>query len=739
MKLLTKTLCALLLGAPALLMAQSNTASPASALKMPTLEDLIPGGETYRYTENLYGLQWWGDTAVKPGIDSLVAIRPTDGRESLLFTRDDVNRVLEAEGLGKLAQLYVLSFPWADKTQALFPLHGKFITYDWTAQTIVSVRDTDPKAANVDYNSTSGHVAYTLENNLYVDGQAVTREPAGVVCGQTVHRNEFGISKGTFWSPTGNLLAFYRMDERMVTEYPLVDITARVGQVDPVRYPMAGMTSHRVQVGIYNPSTGQTLYLETGDPTDRYFTNISWSPDERSLFLIELNRDQNHAKLCRYDAGTGRMLEVLYEEEHPKYVEPQTPIVFLPWDDTKFLFQSQQDGWNHLYLFDLKKKKAPESFATVLGGKFVASYECVQLTRGEWLVQSLLGFNEKKKEIYFTATKESPMQSNIYKVRARGGDPVLLDKGEGVHNARLSASGTYVIDNYSTPDVPRAIDLLSTKTGVAGAHRLFTAPDPFRGLVMPTVEVGTMKAADDTTTLYWRMLKPADFDPGKKYPVIVYVYGGPHAQMLAANWMYAARGWDLYMANRGYILFTIDNRGSANRGLAFENCTFRRLGIEEGKDQAKAAEWLKTLPYVDGDRIGVHGWSFGGHMTTALMLRYPELYKVGVAGGPVIDWRYYEVMYGERYMDMPQTNPDGYEACDLKTLAGQLRGKLLLIHDDHDDTCVPQHTLSFLKACIDARTYPDLFIYPCHKHNVMGRDRVHLHEKITRYFDDYLR
>ncbi|HIZ02105.1 MAG TPA: S9 family peptidase [Candidatus Bacteroides merdipullorum] len=739
MKLLTKTLCALLLGAPALLMAQSNTASPASDLKMPTLEDLIPGGETYRYTENLYGLQWWGDTAMKPGIDSLVAIRPKDGRESLLFTRDDVNRVLEAEGLGKLSQLYVLSFPWADKTQALFPLHGKFITYDWTAQTIVSVRETDAKAANVDYNSTSGHVAYTLDNNLYVDGQAVTREPAGVVCGQTVHRNEFGISKGTFWSPTGTLLAFYRMDERMVTEYPLVDITARVGQVDPVRYPMAGMTSHRVQVGIYNPATGQTVYLETGDPTDRYFTNISWSPDERSLFLIELNRDQNHAKLCRYDAGTGQMLEVLYEEEHPKYVEPQTPIVFLPWDPTKFLLQSQQDGWNHLYLFDLKKKKAPESFATVLGGKFVVSYECVQLTRGAWLVQSLLGFNEKKKEIYFTATKESPMQSNIYKVRARGGDPVLVDQGEGVHNAQLSASGTYVIDNYSTPDIPRAIDLLSTATGAAGAHRLFTAPDPFRGLVMPTVEVGTMKAADDTTTLYWRMLKPADFDPQKKYPVIVYVYGGPHAQMLAANWMYAARGWDLYMANRGYILFTIDNRGSSNRGLAFENCTFRHLGVEEGRDQAKAAEWLKTLPYVDGDRIGVHGWSFGGHMTTALMLRYPTLYKVGVAGGPVIDWRYYEVMYGERYMDRPQTNPDGYAECDLKTLAGQLRGKLLLIHDDHDDTCVPQHTLSFLKACVDARTYPDLFIYPCHKHNVMGRDRVHLHEKITRYFDDYLR
>ena len=737
MKLLTKTLCALLM-APTLLMAQNNTVCDTTLLRMPTLEDLIPGGATYRFTEDLYGLQWWGDTAMKPGIDSLLAVNPKNGKETLLFTRESVNQVLQSEGLGKLSHLYSLSFPWDGETRVLFFLHGKYITYDWTAGRVTAVRETPEGAANRDYNTESGHVAYTLKNNLYVDGQAVTEEPAGVVCGQSVHRNEFGISKGTFWSPQGTLLAFYRMDERMVTEYPLVDITARVGKVDPVRYPMAGMTSHQVQVGIYDPATQKTVYLKTGDPTDRYFTNISWNPDGQSLYLIELNRDQNHAKLCRYDAQTGQLVEVLYEEEHPKYVEPQTPITFLPWDDTKFILQSQRDGWNHLYLFDLKKRKYPETYRTDFGTSYKSEHMHTQLTSGPWLVQSILGFNAKKKEVYFAATKESPLQSNLYKVSVKGGKLTPIDNGQGVHSARLSASGTYLIDRYSTPDVPRNIDLVSTANGKVTA-RLLTAEDPFKGLVMPLVETGTMKAADDSTTLYWRMLKPVDFDPAKKYPVIVYVYGGPHAQMLAANWMYAARGWDLYMANRGYILFTIDNRGSSNRGLAFENCTFRHLGIEEFKDQAKAAEWLKTLPYVDGDRIGVHGWSFGGHMTTGLLLRYPDLYKVGVAGGPVIDWKYYEVMYGERYMDTPQANPEGYAGSDLKQLAGKLKGHLLIIHDDHDDTCVPQHTLSFMKACVDARTYPDLFIYPGHKHNVMGRDRVHLHEKITRYFDDYLK
>lgn len=255
---------------------------------------------------------------------------------------------------------------------------------------------------------------------------------------------------------------------------------------------------------------------------------------------------------------------------------------------------------------------------------------------------------------------------------------------------------------------------------------------------MPSIETGTIKAADGTTDLHYRLIKPANFDPNKKYPTIIYVYGGPHAQCVTGGWQNGARGWDTYMANKGYIMFTIDNRGSSNRGLEFENATFRRLGIEEGKDQVKGVEFLKSLPYVDGGRIGVHGWSFGGHMTTALLLRYPEIFKVGVAGGPVIDWGYYEVMYGERYMDTPETNPEGYKECNLKNLAGQLKGHLLIIHDDHDDTCVPQHTLSFMKACVDARTYPDLFIYPCHKHNVSGRDRVHLHEKITRYFEQNL-
>lgn len=695
-----------------------TTNAMAQEMRKPTLEDLSTGGETYRYAENLYGLQWWGDTCIKPEIDSLFTVNPKTGKETLLLTREKINQALEQEKLDKLNHLYAVSLPWAEKTQLLIALPHAYAVYNWETDKIISKQVLPNEAANQDYNTTSGNVAYTVNNNLYINDHAVTNEAEGIVCGQSVHRNEFGIHKGTYWSPDGDLLAFYRMDQSMVTQYPLVDITARVGELNNVRYPMAGMTSHKVTVGIYNPATQQTVYLNAGDPTDRYFTNISWAPDAKSLYLIELNRDQNHAKLCQYNAETGEPIATLFEETHPKYVEPQHPIAFLPWDSSKFIYQSQRDGFNHLYLYSAD-------------GKLIK-----QLTSGNWLVQDVLGFNHNKKEILIASTEYSPLQSNFFKVSAATGKRTPLGAQEGVHRGTLSANGSYLIDSYSSPTVPRSINLIATQNGKS--INLLTAENPFKDFLMPSIEVGTIKAADNATDLYYRITKPADFDPNKKYPVIVYVYGGPHAQMVTGGWQNAARGWGIYMASKGYIVFTLDNRGSDNRGMEFENVVFRHLGIEEGKDQVKGVEFLKSLPYVDGNRIGVHGWSFGGHMTTALMLRYPEIFKVGVAGGPVIDWAYYEIMYGERYMDTPQSNPEGYGQCNLKNLAGNLKGHLLLIHDDHDDTCVPQHTLSFIKACVDARTYPDLFIYPGHKHNVAGRDRVHLEEKIARYFEEKL-
>ncbi|MCC8186172.1 MAG: S9 family peptidase [Bacteroides sp.] len=702
----------------------------AQDLRELTLEDVIPGGSTYRFTENLYNLQWWGETCIHSEYDVVYQIDPHTGEQSVLFSSED-KEMLDEKALQEgihLSGLSQVRFPWAGLPRML--LTGRkdnekvYLVYDFEKQKLISPLIFDAKAGDTDYHPASHQLAYTVDNNLYIalEGQTlrITDEPEGIVCGQAVHRHEFGIRKGTFWSPQGDRLAFYHMDESMVTEYPLVDTRGRIAEERPVRYPMAGMNSHTVSIGIYDLFSTTTVYLQTGDPTDRYFTNITWSPDGKEIYLIEVNRDQNHAQLCRYDAKTGVLQAVLLEEKHPNYVEPQHPIVFLPWNEKQFIYQSQRDGFNHLYLYDTT-------------GKLVR-----QLTSGNWLVQEMSGFLPKRKEVVILSTEYSPLQSNVFAVSTANGKRRPIGYAEGKHRVLLSRSGEFLTDEYATPEIPRYIDILSTATGRSQATRILTAGNPFEGFRLPSLETGTLTAADGITELYYRLVKPADFDPSHKYPVIIYVYGGPHAQMIGNGFLYDVRGWDLYMANQGYILFTLDNRGSENRGLEFENCTFRRLGIEEGKDQVKGVEFLSSLPYVDENRIGVHGWSFGGHMTTALMLRYPKLFKVGVAGGPVIDWKYYEIMYGERYMDHPDDNPEGYELCNLNNLAGNLEGKLMLVHDDQDDVCVPQHTFSFLTACIEARTYPDLIIYPNHGHNVRGRDRVHLYEKITRYFKENL-
>ena len=438
-----------------------------------------------------------------------------------------------------------------------------------------------------------------------------------------------------------------------------MDIAPRIAADVPDKYPMAGETSHKVTVGVYDLQTEKIIYLQTGDPTDRYFTNIAWSPDAKTIYMFELNRDQNDCRLISYDASTGAKVAELYRETSDKYVEPLHPIQFLPWDATKFILQSQRDGYNHLYIYNVK-------------GELVK-----QLTSGRFVVQEVLGFNEKQKSILFTSNEVHPLQRNTYSVNTATGKRTLLDNGKGSHTAVLSKSGQWFYDKYSEPDIPRNIDLVEVKSGKV--QRLLTAEDPWKDYKQPLFECGSIKAADGKTDLYYRMVKPHDFDATKKYPTVVYVYGGPHAHNVEAAWHWYSRSWETYMAQKGYIVFILDNRGSENRGRDFEQVTFRQLGQVEMQDQMKGVDYLRTLPYIDMNRLGVHGWSFGGFMTISLMTNYPDVFKVGVAGGPVIDWKWYEVMYGERYMDTPQSNPEGYEKTSLLSKAKDLKGKLQII------------------------------------------------------------
>ena len=577
----------------------------------------------------------------------------------------------------------------------------------------------------LEWNEAGKAWALLKDDNLYVKAQngelhqLSTDGSREIVYGQSVHRNEFGIYKGTFFSPDGKQLAFYRMDQSMVTDYPQVNTFERVAAYAPDKYPMAGMTSHKVTIGIADVATGATRYLDLGDVTDRYFTNIDWSPDGSTLYLIEVNRDQTDASLDAYDVASGKKITTLYSEHNDRYVEPLHPIQFLPWDSSKFIYWSQQDGFMHLYLMNTE-------------GTIVR-----QLTKGNWVVDAVVGFNAKAKSVIYVSNEINPLQMNIFSVDVAKGTRRQLDNGLGVHSATLSADGSYLLDSWSEPDVPRAYAITNTRTGKSvEIHR---SADPWQGYQVPIFESGSIKAADGVTDLYWRMVKPADCNPAKKYPTVLYVYVGPHAHNVAASWHWMSRSWETYMAQKGFIVYILDNRGSENRGLAFEQATFRQLGQIEMQDQMKGVEYLKTLPYVDASRLGVHGWSFGGFMTISLMTNYPDVFKVGVAGGPVIDWKWYEVMYGERYMDTPQTNPEGYEKTSLLNRAKDLKGRLLVITGMNDNTVVPQHCLMCLNACAEAYTYPDFLAYPGEEHNMRGHKSVHLHEKITRYFEDYLK
>lgn len=745
------------------------TISSAQEKKTFTLNDVIPGGDNYfnLVPKSMPGLQWWGDICVRTDIENIKKIDTKSGKESILVTLEEVNEALKngempyklTGHIKPLRTLMAASLPWGDRNVITFtqyddrtPGQKYMIWYDFSKKKIVNLFNLQGEGpTNFDFCKENGYMAYTIGNDLYVAHEGdfssmvnpkVTgnqQQEKDVVYGQAVHRNEFGIMKGTFWSPKGTYLAFYRMDQSMVTDYPQVNTTARIAELVPDKYPMAGMTSHKVTVGIYNVKDGKTIYLQAGDPTDRYFTNISWGPDEKSVFVIELNRDQNHAQLVQYDAVSGQKIGVLYEEKHARYVEPQHPLIFLPWDDSQFIYQTQRDGFNHLYLMDTKTKlKGEWKTGKDSEDQYCEYLKTIPLTEGNWLVQDVLGFNAARKEIIIASTEISPLQTNIFSLNVKNGKRTLIGMEDGTHQAKLSASGTYLIDYFTSNNVPREISILPT-TGKKGTT-LFTATDPLKeNYNLPEITVGTIKAADGETDLYYRLIKPVNFDPSKKYPAIIYVYGGPHAQMIHNTRFYDARGWDLYMAQQGYVMLTVDNHGSDNRGIKFENCTFRHLGTEEMKDQVQGAKFLQSLPYVDADKIGVHGWSFGGFMTTNLMLTYPDIFKVGVAGGPVIDWQFYEVMYGERYMDTPQANPEGYKESNLRLKAGNLKGRLEVIIGGMDPTCVPQHSISFLRACIDAGTHPDFFIYPEDGHNMMGRDRVHLHEHITRYFLDHLK
>ncbi len=582
------------------------------------------------------------------------------------------------------------------------------------------------KAENITVDK-SGNIAYTIDNNLYVQERsprtitAITKETDhNVVCGKPVHRDEFGIDRGIFFSPQGNYIAYYRMDQTMVKDYPVIKWNTTPGHADLVKYPMAGGTSHEVTLHVYNIITHNKVTLNTGDKNrDHYLTAVTWSPGERFIYVAILNREQNHLCLNKYDATTGDKVKTLFEETNTKYVHPTHPLTFVPGHDDQFIWQSERDGYNHLYLYNTD-------------GKLLR-----QLTKGSWVVNEIVGMNAEENKAIITTSKESPLEKHIYTVSLDNGRLQRIDKEPGMHTATVSPDGDYLLDVYSAAGNPKATFVHAMDGSVS--KEIMRAANTLADYNRPEVKNVTLTAADGYTQLYGKLILPVNFDNHKKYPVIVYLYNGPNVQLLHNSFPESGNLWYEYMAQHGYIVFTMDGRGSSNRGQKFEQATFRRLGDVEMADQLKGVAYLKSLPYVDTKRMGVHGWSYGGFMTTSLMLKHPGVFSCAVAGGPVMDWKMYEVMYTERYMDSPEDNPTGYENANLVNKVKNLEGKLLLIHGTSDDVVVWQHSLNFIKKCVDEGVQVDYFVYPGHEHNVRGKDRVHLMQKISDYFDAHLK
>jgi dipeptidyl-peptidase-4 len=534
------------------------------------------------------------------------------------------------------------------------------------------------------------------------------------VSGHSIARNEFGISGGIFWSSKGSILAFYQKDESEVHNYPLLDVNTTPASLVSIKYPMAGQKSEKPRVGIYNVKSKKVIYISPSGASDDYFTNLAFTPDEQFIIVAEVNRDQNHMWLNVYSTKTGKFVKTLFEEKNDKWIEPEHPAFFPSATSNSFVWISERDGFNNLYLYDFNGKMMQK------------------LTNHTFVVKDILCATKDGSKLYYTATGQNATNTLVYRCDLTG-NTELMTKEEGTHSFSLSSNGTYFMDGFSSLTVPYK-GMLWTNNGKM-AKLMMESKEKLTDYNVGTTEIGTIKGKDGSD-LYYRMIKPSNFDESKKYPVMVYVYGGPHAQMVTNSWLAGANLWMHWMANQGYIIFTLDNRGSGERGFAFESQIHRQLGTVEMEDQLTGVDFLKSLNYVDGNRLAVHGWSFGGFMTTSLMLRQAGVFNVGVAGGPVTDWKYYEIMYGERYMDRPEQNKAGYDANSLMNYTKNLKGELLLIHGSIDDVVVMQHNEALLKSFIENGVQVDDFIYPMHKHNVTGKDRAHLMEKVLMYILD---
>lgn len=573
-------------------------------------------------------------------------------------------------------------------------------------------------------------VAFVRDNDLYVQDLASGRETRITADGEEnviingasdwVYEEEFHLVRAFEWSPDGTRLAWLRFDEREVPEFTL---EYHVDQPYPravrYKYPKVGEANAVVSVHVHDLASGETWAADTGQETDIYFPRIAWTANAKDLCVFRMNRHQNELELLLFDVGT-RQRRTLLREVNDRYIDIHDNQRFLS-DGRHFLWTSERDGYNHLYLYDMQ-------------GRLVR-----QLTDGDWELTEFYGVDEKRRQAYFQAARLSPLQREVYAVSLDGGEPVRIRGGEGVHGAHFSATFDYLVGQHSTINSP-PVHQVFRRDG-----SLVRTIEDNQALVEQQRRHGVHPLSffefttSDGVSLNGWMLKPRGFDPARRYPVLMFLYGGPGSQQVLDAWRGANYWWFQLLADRGFLVACVDNRGTGGRGEDFKKCTYLQLGHYETLDQIEAARYLGGLPYVDRDRIGIYGWSYGGYMSTLCLLKGNDVFKAAVAVAPVTNWKWYDSIYTERYMRTERENPEGYRQNAPVYFADRLKGKYLLIHGMADDNVHFQNAVEMSEALVRANKPFEMAFYPNRHHGISGGPaRLHLYTRMTGFLESAL-
>lgn len=656
----------------------------------------------------------------------LVVARLNNGKRSTLCIADTVT-VPDDLSSSDSGVFKIGTYRWAKQGNlGVFSFKGDIFTINRETGAIVRRTQTEPDEANIAFAPDGQRIAFTRGHDIWAIDVDTSEEVQLTDTGNDsllngvldwVYMEELftrGNVKGYWWSPDSRKIAYLQIDEKPVEQFPIVDFLPVYNRADMQHYPKAGSKNPIVRVGIYSFDSGRTVWTDVDTTDDSYIARVNWLGDSEHVTIEKLNRNQDDLHLIVADAATGASHPIL-EESKDTWINVTYMTHYYESSD-RFVWNSERDGHSHLYLY--KTDGTPIR----------------QLTVGSWDVTSLDAVDEKRGHIYFTALEKSILERHLYRVGENGRDLRRVTRGEGTHSVVFSPDNRYYIDRFSSTTTPVSIAVHDA----TGRKRFAIYEDTFDELTayeLPAPEMFRIRS-DEGLEFQCSMIKPANFDPTRKYPVIVYVYGGPHAQVVRNSWGGTRYLWHAMMAQRGYIVFSLDNRGSFGRGPAWEDPVLKNMGSVELKDQLAGVDYLKSQSFVDPGRIGIWGWSYGGYMTCVAMFKAPGVYAAGAAVAPVTDWHYYDSIYTERYMKLPKDNEEGYEESAPINFVDGLQSAFLLVHGTSDDNVHMSNSLGLVNELIEHGKDFDLLLYPRKLHSISGNAaRVHLYRRLTKFFD----